>query len=71
MSDTNNSLEVNETSTDLPSSEQGINVVGLISLLVFYGAVLAIGIWAGWKQRRDSIRNGTQDTQARQKHILQ
>ena len=63
MSDTNISLEVNQTSSDLPGSEQGINVVGLISLLVFYAAVLAIGIWAGWKQRRDSRRDGTQDTQ--------
>ena len=46
-----------------PGSGDGINVVGLISLLVFYAAVLCIGIWAGWKQRRDSKTAGTSNNQ--------
>ena len=46
------------------ADDAGINVVGLVSLLVFYGAVLAIGVWAGWKQRRDSRIAGTSNDQA-------
>ena len=44
----------NDTTMD-PSeelSETGINVSGLISIIVFYLIVLAIGVWAGWRQRR-------------------
>ncbi len=29
-----------------------INISGLISIILFYLIVLAIGIWAGWKQRK-------------------
>lgn len=29
-----------------------INWTGVVSIVVFYLAVLAVGIWAGWKQRR-------------------
>jgi hypothetical protein len=28
-------------------SDSGVNVVGIVSLCVFYAAVLAIGVWAG------------------------
>ncbi len=35
-----------------------INVVGLSSIVVFYLAVLAVGVWAGWKRRRTAKRLG-------------
>ena len=34
-------------------ADEGINVLGLISVIVFYLAVLAVGLWAGWKQRKE------------------
>lgn len=34
------------------AEELGVNVTGLISIVVFYLAVLVIGLWAGWKQRK-------------------
>ena len=36
------------------SEELGINVSGLVSIIIFYLIVLLIGIWAGWKQRKES-----------------
>ena len=36
------------------ASEMGINVPGLISIIIFYLVVLLIGIWAGWRQRKTS-----------------
>eukprot|EP00094_Tigriopus_californicus_P002563 TCALIF_02476-PA protein Name:"Similar to SLC5A7 High affinity choline transporter 1 (Homo sapiens)" AED:0.13 eAED:0.13 QI:0/0.8/0.72/0.90/0.7/0.81/11/202/566 len=42
--------------------EEGLNVVGLISIIVFYIAVLLVGIWAGWRQRKIVKNEGrTQD----------
>ena len=40
--------------TGAPGSEPagGFNVSGLASLAIFYLIVLAIGVWAGWRQRR-------------------
>ncbi len=35
-----------------------INVTGLISLAVFYLIILAIGVWAGWRQKRKANREG-------------
>ena len=32
-----------------------INVIGLVSIIVFYLIVLAIGIWAGWRQKVNSF----------------
>jgi hypothetical protein len=29
-----------------------INVLGLVSICVFYLIVLAIGVWAGWSQKK-------------------
>ena len=31
---------------------ESIHLSGLLSLVVFYLIVLAIGVWAGWRQRR-------------------
>jgi len=35
------------------SSELGINVGGLIAIIVFYVAVLLVGIWASWRTRKE------------------
>merc|ERR1711988_1685311 len=43
-------LDAKETS----DSEMGINIPGLISIIIFYLVVLLIGIWAGWRQRKSS-----------------
>lgn len=32
--------------------EDSVNVSGLVSIIIFYLIVLAIGVWAGWKQKR-------------------
>ena len=42
---------------DLEGSE-GINVAGLISIIVFYLVVLLIGLWAGWRQRKVAKQQG-------------
>ena len=34
------------------SSDQGVDVVGLVAIIVFYAAVLAVGIWASWRTRK-------------------
>ena len=31
------------------NSSEGVNVVGLVSIVIFYLAVLLIGLWAGWR----------------------
>jgi len=43
-------VDAKETS----DSEMGINIPGLISIIIFYLVVLLIGIWAGWRQRKSS-----------------
>ena len=65
MSENSSQTGFNETGSETGSSDSGINVVGLISLLVFYAAVLGIGIWAGWKQRKESKASGTSNDQVR------
>jgi len=35
------------------SSELGVNVGGLIAIIVFYVAVLLVGIWASWRTRKE------------------
>ena len=37
---------------------EGINVAGLISIIVFYLVVLLIGLWAGWRQRKVAKQQG-------------
>ena len=34
------------------SDTRDLNVSGIISIIVFYLIVLAVGIWAGWRQKR-------------------
>ncbi len=38
--------------SDSISEDRDINVGGLISLIFFYLAVLAVGVWAGWKRKQ-------------------
>lgn len=39
-----------------------INVAGLVSIIVFYLAILAVGIWAGWKNnRKNKKESGTEN----------
>ena len=40
-----------DTLLDDPEAKS-FNVSGLVSLAIFYLIVLAIGVWAGWRQRR-------------------
>lgn len=38
-----------------------INVGGLVSIIVFYLVILAVGIWAGWKHgKKDKKETGTE-----------
>ena len=41
-----------------PSGDSQINVVGLVSIIVFYLIVLLIGLWAGWRQRKIAKQQG-------------
>ena len=41
---------------------EGINVAGLISIIVFYLIVLLIGLWAGWRQRKIAKSQGRSAT---------
>ena len=34
------------------SSELGVDVTGLVAIIIFYAAVLAVGIWASWRTRK-------------------
>ena len=40
----------NEVGAD--DREAGVNWPGLAFIIVFYAHVLAVGIWAAWRQRR-------------------
>lgn len=53
------SLEDDMGGSDIPD----LNVGGLISILVFYLVVLAVGIWAGWRQRRQQMVQGSKQDQ--------
>jgi high affinity choline transporter 7 len=43
---------------DGDSPSEGINVPGLVSILVFYLAVLGVGVWASWRQRKITKAEG-------------
>jgi len=47
---------------DSNNSQGGVNVWGVISIVVFYLAVLFIGLWAGWRQRRKAKQQGRNST---------
>ena len=34
------------------STDQGVDVVGLVAIIIFYAAGLAVGIWASWRTRK-------------------
>ena len=34
------------------SPDQGVDWVDLVAIIVFYAAVLAVGIWASWRTRK-------------------
>lgn len=34
-----------------------VNVSGLVSIIVFYLIILAVGIWAGWRNCRNAKRH--------------
>ena len=42
----------NETQCFGGSADQGVDVVGLVAIIIFYAAVLAVGIWASWRTRK-------------------
>ena len=37
-----------------------MNVPGIVSIATFYLLILAVGIWAGWKQRGKGSQGGTE-----------
>ncbi|XP_066946719.1 high-affinity choline transporter 1-like isoform X1 [Macrobrachium rosenbergii] len=43
-------------STDLTESDEGpgVNVAGLVAIIVFYFLILVVGLWAAWKKNRNS-----------------
>jgi len=45
-----------------PTEDDSINVLGLVSIIVFYLIVLAIGVWAGWNQKRKQTQADDQET---------
>jgi len=45
-----------------PLEDESINVLGLVSIIVFYLIVLAIGVWAGWNQKRKQTQADDQET---------
>jgi len=53
-------IAVNSTSTEEESLP--INVLGLVSIIVFYAIVLAIGVWAGWSQKKKQNHADDQET---------
>ena len=57
MTDDDNSPAPEAEPGALEGSE-GINVAGLISIIVFYLVVLLIGLWAGWRQRKVAKQQG-------------
>ena len=44
------------------TEDDSINVLGLVSIIVFYLIVLAIGVWAGWNQKRKQTQADDQET---------
>jgi len=45
-----------------PVEDESINVLGLVSIIVFYLIVLAIGVWAGWNQKRKQTQADDQES---------
>jgi len=52
----------NNGTTDDMNIDSGIDWAGLASIIVFYLIVLGIGVWAGWKQRREQTQADDQET---------
>ena len=42
-------------------NDRSINFSGIASIVVFYLAVLAVGVWAGWKQRRSGAETNQEE----------
>lgn len=55
-------VAVNATAGADPVEDLPINVLGLVSIIVFYLIVLAIGVWAGWNQKRKQTQADDQET---------
>ena len=50
MDEADNEVGANRTSS--AEDRAGVNWPGLASVVVFYALVLAVGIWAAWRQRK-------------------
>ena len=37
-----------------------VNITGIVSIAVFYLLILFVGLWAGWKQRKNRNSSGTE-----------
>lgn len=38
---------------NVEDQEIEVNVLGIVSIVVFYLVVLLIGLWAGWRQKKE------------------
>jgi len=55
-------VDVTTTPPGEATEDDSINVLGLVSIIVFYLIVLAIGVWAGWNQKRKQTQADDQET---------
>ena len=46
---------------DYDAIDRPINISGIISIIVFYVAVLMVGVWAGWKQKRSGAKTDQEE----------
>jgi len=58
------------TATAEPRDSRPINVPGVASIVVFYLAVLAVGVWAGWRMRRRRKERGDGNGGKNQEEVL-
>jgi len=47
------SSNITDGSCFVGSEELGVDVIGLVAIIIFYMAVLGVGIWASWKTRKE------------------
>ena len=43
---------------DSDGASPALNIPGIVSIAVFYLAVLLVGLWAGWRQRKQARERG-------------
>ena len=54
--------QIGDSTAPVEEESLPINVLGLVSICVFYLIVLAIGVWAGWSQKKKQNQADDQET---------